>query len=41
VIRLGAAASVPTGEYRFMSLQVVAQSTNGFDFERLHPMIGV
>lgn len=30
---------VLTGEYVRMSLQTVAQNTNGFDFERLHPMI--
>jgi hypothetical protein len=40
IIRIGgASAKLPVGEYVFMSLQTVAQDTNGFDFERLHPMI--
>jgi hypothetical protein len=37
----GRGGQLPTGEYVGQGLRTVAQGTNGFEFEEMHPMIGV
>ena len=35
----GAGATLPTGEYQYMSYQMVSQNAGGWDFARAHPVL--